>query len=150
MYYRELIETNSKEHASRKTRTEKYQITLRIVELIEKRGGRFLEWSRQREMWIVIQDRNKVRTKVAAALKQYKRTRKDDEDIGVTISNGNAIVIPNANDRETDANPLLEYYAMKDHPMKRRRLHLCCKGSTEETDDTSDGSCFGKAFFPTD
>jgi len=146
MFYRELIETHSKEHASRETRIEKYQITLRIVEIIEKRGGRFLEWAKKKQMWTVMQDRNKVRTKVAAALKQYKRTRKDDpSEMTNSINTATAVVESCGHESDnSDVDPLRQYYSMQNHPMKRRKTECF------DSNLTDNGTCFGKAFFPTD
>ena len=73
MHYRELIQSTNDEHA-KAGRKKKYQITWRTVKEIEERNGRFLEWSKTREMWTVCTDREKIRIKVAACYKQYNRS----------------------------------------------------------------------------
>jgi len=73
MYFRELIEETSARHA-KAPRKEKCRITWNIVKEIEARNGRFLDWSKTREMWVVAKDREKIRKKVAACYKQYNRT----------------------------------------------------------------------------
>ena len=73
MYYRELIESTNDKH-SKASIKEKCHTTWTIVKEIEKRNGRFLEWSKPRELWIVTTDRGKIRLKVAAALKHYNRS----------------------------------------------------------------------------
>ena len=73
MYFRELIESNNDEH-SKGMNTEKYRITWRTMKEIEDRNGRFLEWSKPREMWILCTDRDKIRGKVATCYKKYNRS----------------------------------------------------------------------------
>lgn len=73
MYFRELIEQTHDRHMTA-SRKEKCNITWKIVREIEEQNGRFLDWSKKREMWIVATDREKIRTKVAACYKQYNRT----------------------------------------------------------------------------
>jgi len=149
MFYRELIESNSQEHASCKIRSEKYQITLQIIKTIEDRSGRFLEWSKERQMWIVMQDMAKVRGKVAAALKQYKRTKKENKPkkIEKTIRTAITIIEESARaDSDTECSRLRQYYGMNSHPMKRQKTSMCFGVATFD----DGGSCFGREFFPTD
>jgi hypothetical protein len=73
MYFRELIEATHKEH-TKASRKGKCRITWNILNEIEAQGGRFLDWSMSREMWVVAKDREKIRKKVAACYKQYNRT----------------------------------------------------------------------------
>lgn len=76
MNYRELIAATNDEHWAA-NRQAKYEITWKIVQQIEARGGRFLEWTPLDKgsggMWIVIKDRKAIRDKVASAFKQYNR-----------------------------------------------------------------------------
>jgi len=74
-YYRELIEKYSDDHTTG-DKKKKYEITLRIITEIEKRDGRFLEWSKPKQMCILMKDRDRIRKKIAAAFKQYFRMRK--------------------------------------------------------------------------
>jgi len=89
MYYHELIESTNDKH-SKADRKEKCQITWSIVKEIEERNGRFLEWSLRKELWIVVIDREKKRTKIASCLKQYQRKivsrQKQHDDNGKTFS----------------------------------------------------------------
>ena len=73
MFFRGLIESTHDSH-TRGTRKEKCTITWTIVREIEANNGRFLDWSQSRKMWVVATDREKIRKKVAACYKQYKRT----------------------------------------------------------------------------
>lgn len=75
VFYRSLIVMYSDEH-SRSDKTKKVEITHRIVDAIEKRNCRFLEWSPQKSLWIVMNDRTSARKKIASAFKQYGRKRK--------------------------------------------------------------------------
>jgi len=73
MYYRELIESSNDQHSKARGK-ERRQIILAVMQAIEEREGRFLEWSKPREMWIIITDREKIHSKVAASFKYYHRT----------------------------------------------------------------------------
>lgn len=72
MYFRESIEQTHEAHM-KATRKTKCLITWNVVKDIESRNGRFLDWSKTREMWVVARDREKIRTKVAACYKRYNR-----------------------------------------------------------------------------
>mmetsp|Transcript_5944 Transcript_5944/g.14759 ORF Transcript_5944/g.14759 Transcript_5944/m.14759 type:complete len:303 (+) Transcript_5944:675-1583(+) len=73
MYFRELIEATHDEH-TKASRKGKCQITWQVVRDIEAQNGRFLEWCPKRELWVVIRDREKIRTKVAHCYKQFHRS----------------------------------------------------------------------------
>jgi hypothetical protein len=70
--FRGLIEANFDEHSDATNIEMKLAVTWRIVEEIEKRGGRFLVWD-QRGWWKVATDRAQNRSKVAVSLKEHKR-----------------------------------------------------------------------------
>ncbi len=76
MQYRELIAAASYQH-SEAGRSGKYTITWKIVQQIEDKGGRFLEWTPLDHgsggMWVAMTDRKAIREKVASALKQFNR-----------------------------------------------------------------------------
>jgi len=76
MQYRELIAAASDQH-SEAGRSGKYAITWKMVQQIEAKGGRFLEWTPLDHgsggMWVVMTDRKAIREKIASALKQYNR-----------------------------------------------------------------------------
>ena len=73
MHFRELIEQSHDQH-TRASRKEKCRITWQILNAVEAKGGRFLDWCLSREMWVVATDREKIRKKIAATYKQYNRT----------------------------------------------------------------------------
>lgn len=158
-YYRGLIEENSVEHLRGKKK-KKYEITLRIVTEIEKREGRFLEWSNKNKLWMLMKDRDTVRKKIAAAMKQYLRTKKggepssplqlkdEQEELESAIDNANDILGTNSTKRETknavkpdfsNGTSLKQYYSLE-HIGKRQKIAISQNGN--------EGSCFGKVFHP--
>mmetsp|Transcript_19344 Transcript_19344/g.44986 ORF Transcript_19344/g.44986 Transcript_19344/m.44986 type:complete len:523 (+) Transcript_19344:224-1792(+) len=151
-FYRGLIENYSLEH-SKGGKKEKYDITLRIMSDIEKRNGRFLEWSVQKVMWKTMTDRDRVRKKIAAAFKQFLRTRnaRQKEEINETIQTATS-VLQNAEKKRLmmnviefnndDTMSLNKYYSLE-HVRKRRRISL---GNCA----IDNGSCFGKLLHPMD
>jgi len=159
-FYRGLIEDSSVEHV-RAGNKKKYEITLRIVTEIEKRKGRFLEYSNENKIWMIMKDRERVRKKIAAAMKQYLRTRRDeepssslpvnDEQEGLenAVNNANVILdtksikrgIKNAVERNSSTETSLKQYYSLGHIEKRQKIAIFnCK---------NEGSCFGKVFHPT-
>lgn len=169
MIFRELIQLYSDEHLQG-SKNEKYRITMNILQEIENRHGRFLEWSKEESVWIVGKDRNKVRVKIAASLKQYNRQRKESQQLKTTIENAVSVVAENISatstltphERSHQDENLKRYYSSG--PMyyaKRQRRTICSRGDNSSTDgDTTitdvemmdgfdDSSCFGKAFYPT-
>lgn len=76
--YRELLRNYSFEHFTG-DKQQKYDITMLIIQKIESRNGRFLDFQ---NMWVVITDGEQVRQKVAAAIKQYNRGRRKIELVG--------------------------------------------------------------------
>jgi len=70
--FRELIEEHFDEHNNATKTDEKVAVTWRIVENVEKRGGRFLVWD-NRGWWKETTDRSQIRSKVAVSLKEHKK-----------------------------------------------------------------------------
>jgi hypothetical protein len=70
--FRGLIEANFVEHSDAINTDAKIAVTWRIVEDIERRGGRFLVWDK-RGWWKVTSDRAQIRSKVAVSLKEHKK-----------------------------------------------------------------------------
>lgn len=154
-FYRELIKKYSNEHAVAK-KTKKCDITLGIISDIEARNGRFLEWSTQKLIWMLMKDRDRVRKKIAAAFKQYQRTRKAsvERSIGdamnIIVSSSPPSPRPTANSSNKKRIPntsgapqsLQQYYSLN-HVQKRQKL-----GSDSASTDDSSG-CFGMCFHPT-
>jgi len=138
-------------------------LTLLILEKIEEIQGRFLEWSRPRQMWIVIKNRNKIRTKVASTIKQYNRQKGESQQLTTTIKNA-AAVVPGKHFRETDqvqdrnqeseGKNLRHYYSIDHAYFSKRRKVFCDIGdhrdaAVNDEDFSGDNSCFGRSFFPT-
>ena len=86
MRYRELIAAASSQHLEA-GRSGKYAISWKVVQEVEAKGGRFLEWTAMKKggsggMWIIMKDRKVIRDKIASALKKYNsnnssKTRKE-------------------------------------------------------------------------
>ena len=157
MRFRSLIEEIADEHHLASTNDEKMQLTIRVVQQVEKEGGRFLE-SWNGKMWTLAKDRNKVRTRVAAAIKQYNRQRaaaaSEQLSLQRAIQDGNAILGTENNKQEKKENALIKQaglvrdirHSFMDYERfsKRPKLQGCFGGID------SDKSCFaGKSFFCT-
>mmetsp|Transcript_12545 Transcript_12545/g.26405 ORF Transcript_12545/g.26405 Transcript_12545/m.26405 type:complete len:541 (+) Transcript_12545:151-1773(+) len=170
MYFRELIQMYSDEHLQG-SKDEKYRITLSILQEVENRNGRFLEWSKAEGVWVVGKDRNKVRVKIAASLKQYNRQRKESQQLKTTIENAASLVADNistastltSHERSKQDENLKRYYSSEPvYFTKRQKTKtICSHGSNSSADEDTtvtdvdmtcgfdDSSCFGKAFYPT-
>ena len=167
-YYRDLIEDHSLEHFTG-DRNKKYNITRLVIKRIQSRGGRFLKWE---DMWVVYQDEEVVRKKIASAFKQFNRNRKsvDSEQLVQAIKLATAL---NTDEETTDEETtvpkrptptedepkpenrhiLSMEYAFVENPAKR----LKTKGADHSIDDIpcialtdDDIVCFGKCFIPTE
>ena len=145
--FRTLIEQNGEKH-QKADKEEKYKITLRIVEAIEKINGRFLEWSKPRKMWLVNKDRSKIRSKVASSIKQYNRQRGQQmQYLQASIKNASEI---EKNDREVVS---MKHDISKEFTLslKRRKIFDVCGTDTNTAGDNPDDNefCFGRTFFAT-
>lgn len=141
VFFRGLIEQFSESHQT-VGKEEKYQITLRIVESIEEVNGRFLEWSKSRKMWLRMNDRNKIRSKVASSIKQYNRQRSlQIQQLKTSMTTATMIhnTIAPRGKREPPTT-LLGLCA----PKRPKTLDF---GETHTAGDDTDKSCFG--LFPT-
>eukprot|EP00534_Pseudo-nitzschia_fraudulenta_P004390 CAMPEP_0201126250 /NCGR_PEP_ID=MMETSP0850-20130426/25300_1 /ASSEMBLY_ACC=CAM_ASM_000622 /TAXON_ID=183588 /ORGANISM="Pseudo-nitzschia fraudulenta, Strain WWA7" /LENGTH=538 /DNA_ID=CAMNT_0047394611 /DNA_START=30 /DNA_END=1646 /DNA_ORIENTATION=+ len=158
LHYRELIESFSVEHF-KGNKNEKFEITMRIINKVEERNGRFLEWLNKRQMWFVSTDRDKVRKKIAAAFKQFNRTRGDSLQIEKTILKTVASIEDIAPDTETataangrKASVINEFDFIQ--ATKRRKVDMFTPFGTNKHEfidiDFGGLSCFGKSFFPTE
>lgn len=172
VYFRSLIEKYGEEHHVA-DKEEKYQITLRVLEAVEKINGRFLEWNKKRKLWLASKDRNKIRTKVASSIKQYNRQRRQQEEqLQSSIANAASIEssFGNVSDSGDSSDPnnntkrgLSKEYSLYYEGTKRRKLVNLCETSSGEfclspnTDlfgshtagSAEDQFCFGRSFFPT-
>ena len=163
--FRSLIEDAASRHQAAEGNDQKFQITQSIVKQVEESGGRFLESSGQ--MWIVNKDRNKIRSKVAACMKQYNRQRNALQQMSklkVAVRDAETIIespprSPSPNKRENKRDDEVNYslvnksavaavpnhhhmFINHERNSKRPRLEGCFGGIG------SDKSCFGKSFFP--
>ena len=66
-----IIESKHKEHCAAH-QDAKVVITWWVVEQVESRGGRFLEWNNQ-GMWSQISERGHIRSKVSSCFRTYRR-----------------------------------------------------------------------------
>jgi len=148
LYFRALVESAADNH-QRAEKEEKYDITLRIVEKIEKINGRFLEWSKPRKIWIVNKDRSKIRTKVASSIKQFNRQKRGSQQLENTtkirssvaqssVYGSNEVEGVNHNDEEGTSRH--GFFMEHAYSAKRRKLLGFCE---------VDNFCFGMSFFPT-
>lgn len=69
--FQSLIEAKLEEH-SQSHQDEKTEITWWIVEQVEGKGGRFLEWNSE-GTWSQILDRAHIRSKVSSYFRTYRR-----------------------------------------------------------------------------
>jgi hypothetical protein len=83
--FRELIEDNFDEHNNTSKKEEKVAVTWRIVEHVEKRGGRFLVWD-NRGWWKETTDRSQIRSKVAILFKEHKKRLNAKKNIQMSES----------------------------------------------------------------
>ncbi|KAL3906177.1 MAG: hypothetical protein SGILL_009378 [Bacillariaceae sp.] len=73
VFFRNLIEQYFGEHNSTKSSGLKVTLSWKIVdEVVVTKGGRFLEWDK-RGWWVVIEERDKMRAKVATSLRDFKK-----------------------------------------------------------------------------
>lgn len=151
-FYRELIESNSEEHMSHTGKKAKKAITTNIVKAVEDRNGRFLEWSKD-DMWIVVTDPEIKRQKVACAMKQFNRLARNKNAVKNALQSASSIVEedpdPKCSQKTAGFDPISQtqmfrqYYSKDYQSMKRRKI---C--GQKCYDEKSNGSCFGKSFFP--
>jgi len=133
--YHAIVAMYSEEHM-RSDKKKKFEITHIIMNEIEKRDGRFLEWSVEKLLWVVIDDRDRVRKKIAAAFKQRVRRKrlqlgssgalKGETNSNTTEALGGTSF---TQARNRDGQSLKDYYSMQNY--------------SEQSDDKC---CFGKPF----
>mmetsp|Transcript_1732 Transcript_1732/g.4047 ORF Transcript_1732/g.4047 Transcript_1732/m.4047 type:complete len:567 (-) Transcript_1732:171-1871(-) len=168
-YYRELIEDYSLEHFTG-DRNRKYELTMLVIQKVEARGGRFLEW---KNMWVVYRDHEAIRKKIASAFKQYNRSRKKGEtqqlvralEIATAIgeefseaekasSSAAETFVDSDDSSKRSTSSVDEFFFIPNTSTKRRRLSNMRISFNGDGNDGGcwdvDDACFGKCFFPTD
>ncbi|KAL3935648.1 MAG: hypothetical protein SGARI_002886 [Bacillariaceae sp.] len=70
--FRGILERYHDEHSMAVSKESKVAITWKIIEAVEKEGGRFLVWS-SRGWWIELKDRHQIRAKVAVSIKDHSK-----------------------------------------------------------------------------
>lgn len=80
MMFRELIEKHIHEHNAA-TQERKKNLTWQVIDEVETKGGRFLEYNRSLGTWTELNDRNTVRHKIATYFKEYRRKVKAQQQL---------------------------------------------------------------------
>jgi hypothetical protein len=70
--FRDILENHYEEHSNATSKENKVAVTWKIVEAVEKRGGRFLVWD-NRGWWVELTDRTVIRSKVAVSMKDHSK-----------------------------------------------------------------------------
>merc|ERR1740117_2337742 len=73
--FRGYFEMYHDEHVT-SNQTHKKEIIWSIVEEIESKHGKFLNWEKDGGWWVPIQDRNEIRSKVAISFRDYNKQRR--------------------------------------------------------------------------
>eukprot|EP00531_Pseudo-nitzschia_arenysensis_P001640 CAMPEP_0116142788 /NCGR_PEP_ID=MMETSP0329-20121206/15096_1 /TAXON_ID=697910 /ORGANISM="Pseudo-nitzschia arenysensis, Strain B593" /LENGTH=526 /DNA_ID=CAMNT_0003638049 /DNA_START=47 /DNA_END=1627 /DNA_ORIENTATION=+ len=138
--YRLMVERFSEEHV-RSNKKQKFEITHTIIDEIEKCNGRFLEWSLEKQLWLVIKDRDRVRRKIAAAFKYSARTRKMGS---FEVLKGDTNYKTTKILGDESFKQARKFENRKDFMFMERYSEQHANGLCEE------GSCFGKSFHSTE
>jgi hypothetical protein len=70
--FRDILENHYDEHSNAASKDNKVAVTWKIIEAVEKQGGRFLVWD-NRGWWIELTDRTVIRSKVAVSMKDHSK-----------------------------------------------------------------------------
>lgn len=73
--FKDFIESMKDEH-EKGNQTEKRRITMSIVEIVERRKGRFFKWSTEQSCWLQLVDRSEIRQKVAMSIRDFNKQAK--------------------------------------------------------------------------
>jgi len=85
MMFRGLIEKHINEHNAA-TQSRKTKLTWQVVDEVELKGGRFLEYDRGLRTWAELTDRSVIRHKIAAHFKEYRRKVKAHQETRINKS----------------------------------------------------------------
>ena len=80
MMFRELIEHHIDEH-NVATQDRKKNLTWQVIDEVETKGGRFLEYNRGLGTWTELTDRAAIRHKIATYFKEFRRKVKAQQQI---------------------------------------------------------------------
>ena len=111
-FYSSLIEATHDEHDSLVHARDKVAMTWRILlHITEEKKGRFLDWNKSLNAWVVIQDKIVIRKKIANSYKEYKRSRYVTARVGSgttsttsTTTNSKKTKAPSSSNHAEDAN----------------------------------------------
>jgi predicted MPP superfamily phosphohydrolase len=70
--FRSILENHYEEHSNATSKEQKVVVTWKIIEDVEKQGGRFLVWD-NRGWWVELKDRSAIRSKVAVSMKDHSK-----------------------------------------------------------------------------
>jgi len=150
-YYRELIEDLSLEHFTGDTDV-KFNLTILVMEKIENRGGRFLKW---KNMWVVDENAEQVRKKIASAFKQINRNRKNGDSQQLVQAIKHATVINKPEETETsnpkskrDDGEVEEIPISSIENEHNEFLFVQARKRLKYTENDIGNSCFGTCFHP--
>ena len=73
--FKNLIEAKKDEHKA-SNQKEKKEISISIVEHIERQNGRFFKWCTRQTCWVQMTDRSEIRLKVAMSIRDFNRQAK--------------------------------------------------------------------------
>jgi len=109
-FYSSLIEATHDEHDSLVHARDKVAMTWRILlHITEEQEGRFLDWNKSLNAWVVIQDKIVIRKKIANSYKEYKRSHYVSRNVtgrggsGITSSNSKRANAPSRNGSSSSA-----------------------------------------------
>jgi hypothetical protein len=83
MMFRGIVENHINEHNSA-TQDRKKKLTWEVIEEVESKGGRFLEYDRGLGTWTELTDRGQVRQKIATYFKEYRRKVRAHQRVQMT------------------------------------------------------------------
>lgn len=111
MTLRELIEQRIEEH-NIANQDRKLNLTWEVINQVETKGGRFLEYSRSLGTWTELNDRSMIRRKIASYFKEFRRKIKASYEFQMSKSS------------------IDKFGAQDDTPRRKKRKRLTCPSET--------------------
>ena len=105
MLFRGLIEHHIYEH-NMATQDRKKKLTWQVIEEVEMKGGRFLEYNRSLGTWTELTDRAAVRHKIATYFKEFRRKVKAQQQIQINQSSTHEFEAQDGRQRKKQKQPL--------------------------------------------